>query len=242
MDHLSNEDLHEDSGHIITRAEALKLFTAPFILGLAGVTGLALTDQKEQPLIGSCVARPQMTEGPFYVDTNLLRSDIREDSEGFPLRLTINVSHIQNDQCIPLENALVDIWHADANGDYSGVGSLRGEKFLRGIQSTDSDGNATFTTVYPGWYRGRAPHIHFKVRSSDSSENNYEFTSQLFFEDQLSREIYQKGAYAARGIMDMPNNRDGIYRRNNGAEMMLNVSEMNEEYDASFNMALYMDG
>ena len=68
-----------------------------------------------------------------------------------------------------LENAIVDVWHADAGGDYSGVGSLQGETFLRGIQTTDANGDAAFTTIFPGWYRGRAPHIHFKVRSSADS-------------------------------------------------------------------------
>ncbi len=134
--------------------------------------------------------------GPYYVDTGLQRSDIREEREGIPLELTFNVSRIDAGDistCGPLAGAVVDIWHCDALGEYSGVqDNAAGDfdtteaTFLRGYQLTDDNGVARFTTIYPGWYQGRAVHIHFTIRDSAESQQGYEFTSQLYFDDTLT--------------------------------------------------------
>jgi len=237
---MSTHDDHHDApiGRILTRRQALALFTSPLLLGLAGCTDSRATDG---PLTGSCVVRPQLTAGPFYLDTDLVRADIREGKPGVPLALSFAVSRVVENECVPLENAVVDIWHADASGNYSGVGRLADERFLRGVQTTDASGQAAFTTIYPGWYRGRTPHIHFKVRSSADSVAAYAFTSQLFFDDELSRTVYTSvDPYTDRGVMDVTNVRDGIYRRG-GSDLLLNVAETDEGYAASFDIALYMD-
>src|SRR5262249_34901599 len=118
----------------------------------------------------TCVVHPQQTEGPYFVDERLLRSDIRSEPStgaicpGAPLALTFSVGRIDGATCAPLQGALVDIWQCDAQGIYSdvednnGFFDTRGEKFLRGYQLTDSGGLATFTTIYPGWYSGRTVH------------------------------------------------------------------------------------
>lgn len=230
---------NESVGRVITRRQALGLFTAPFILSLAGCSPSEATNAGAA-LTGSCVVRPQLTAGPFYVDTDLLRSDIREDRAGALLTLTFTVSQIIADECQMLEGAVVDVWHADAGGDYSGVGSLGEARFLRGIQRTDASGTAAFTTIYPGWYPGRTPHIHFKVRSSADSSSTYEFTSQLFFDDDLSRRVYEQAPYGERGAQNTMNARDGIYARS-GSELLLDVTEADEGYAATFNIALYVD-
>lgn len=126
----------------------------------------------------TCVVKPEQTEGPYYVDTQLNRSDIREEREGIPLELTFNVSRVDEGNaaaCGPLAGALVDIWHCDALGEYSGVEDnaagdfdTRGETFLRGYQVTDENGTARFTTIYPGWYQGRAVHIHLRSATAPS--------------------------------------------------------------------------
>src|SRR5215204_1757418 len=153
----------------------------------------------------TCLVRPEQTEGPYFVDEMLNRSDIREDREGVPLDLTFNVSRVDQGNaavCGPLAGALVDIWHADTAGQYSDVRNnaegfdTRGETFLRGHQVTDENGTARFTTIYPGWYRGRAVHIHFKIRDSPESEQGYEFTSQLYFDDALTDEVFTQEPYA----------------------------------------------
>jgi protocatechuate 3,4-dioxygenase beta subunit len=123
--------------------------------------------------LSACVVRPEMTEGPYFVDEMLNRSDIRSDpstgevKEGLPLQITMRVSQV-GDACAPLEGAQVDIWHCDAMGIYSdttdpGFNTV-GQKFLRGYQVTDANGVAQFTTIYPGWYQGRTVHIHLATR------------------------------------------------------------------------------
>ena len=230
---------HDRVGRVLTRRQALGLFTTPFLLSFAGC-GERAADAA--PFSGSCVVRPELTEGPFFLDTELLRSDIREGRAGVPLALTVAVSRVVAGACETLPGALVDVWHADASGVYSGVGAERGATYLRGVQRTGADGTASFQTVYPGWYPGRAPHVHFKVRSAASSTAAYEFTSQLFFDDALSREVYTSAApYAARGAQNVTNARDGIYRRG-GSEMLLALTERGDGgYQATFDLALYVD-
>lgn len=158
-----------------------------------------------------CVVSPETTEGPFYIDPRLVRRDITEGLPGVPLDLALQVVDAD---CRPVAGARVDIWHCDAAGDYSGFArqgnrSTRGETFLRGTQFAGGDGVASFDTIWPGWYRGRTPHIHLKVFLDDRTA----LTSQLFFPDAASDAVYRAAApYADRGEPDTTNLRDGIAR------------------------------
>ena len=151
---------------------------------------------------------PELTEGPYYVNENLDRSDIRIDtsdgstSEGAVLTIDWVVSQVDGNACIPLEGVLVDVWHCDAAGEYSDVGSEQGHDYLRGYQHTDASGKARIVTIYPGWYQGRAVHIHFKIRTDAAASSGLEFTSQLFFDDAFSDAVYSTGVYAAKGKPD----------------------------------------
>jgi protocatechuate 3,4-dioxygenase beta subunit len=148
----------------------------------------------------SCVGTPSATEGPYFVDEMLNRSDIRSDPTdnsvrpGVPLYLAVRVFQVDSTACKPLKGAQVDIWHCDALGAYSdvsgaGQSSTVGKKFLRGYQVSDDAGLTEFVTIYPGWYSGRTVHIHMKVRVPNGT-TTYELTSQIFFDDKLSDEIY----------------------------------------------------
>src|SRR5919107_3282872 len=238
------------------------------MLGLMGSTAAAITvagcggsERSGQPGAGettdastasetastTCVVRPEQTEGPYYVDTGLDRSDIREEREGVPLELTFNVSRVDEGDisaCGPLAGAVVDVWHCDAAGEYSGgednaAGDFdtRGETFLRGYQLTDDDGVARFMTIYPGWYQGRAVHIHFTIRDSPESQQGYEFTSQLYFDDALTEEVQSQGPYAEKGPRDLRNAEDGIYQ-GGGEELLLDLTPNGEGYAATFDIAL----
>jgi protocatechuate 3,4-dioxygenase beta subunit len=168
----------------------------------------------------ACVATPALTEGPFFVDGGLNRSDIRTDPAtgqprpGVPLDLTVVLSAIGTGSCGPLAGAVVDMWHCDAGGVYSDIPSegSAGQRFLRGYQVSDANGSVRFTTIYPGWYRGRAVHVHFKVRTNPSGSRGLELTSQLFFDDALSDQVYAQAPYSGRGRRDTLNASDGIYR------------------------------
>ncbi len=111
--------------------------------------------------------------------------------------------------CKPIKGAAVDIWHASAGGKYSGEADngTAGRTYLRGIQRTDAKGLAQFKTVYPGWYPGRAVHIHVMVHVGGDAVH----TGQLFFRDSLTDAVYKRAPYKARGARDVRNADDSIY-------------------------------
>jgi len=152
--------------------------------------------------------------------------------------LTFNVSRIAANSCTSLVGATVDIWHCDAAGIYSDVSDAGfntvGQKFLRGYQVTDANGLAQFTTIYPGWYSGRAVHIHFKIRTTTTAGQSYEFTSQLFFDDALSDQVFTQAPYAGKGQRNTLNSNDGIY----SADLLLAVAQTAQGYAATFTIGL----
>jgi protocatechuate 3,4-dioxygenase beta subunit len=147
-----------------------------------------------------CIAQPEQTEGPFFVDEALERSDIRFDpatgkvSAGAPLALQFVLSRVTKDgACAVLRGAKVDIWHCDALGLYSDVrdrrNDTRGQQFLRGYQVSDADGIVRFATIYPGWYGGRAGHIHFKVPPVVETDAGYGATFRIAMRPGQSRGV-----------------------------------------------------
>lgn len=193
-----------------------------------------------------CIVRPQQTEGPYFVDTRLQRSDIRSNpgdstpKPGIPLQLRFQVSRLNGTQCQPLQGVIVDIWHCDAAGVYSDVADWRanttGQKFLRGYQVTNANGVVQFLTLYPGWYPGRTVHIHFKIWAM-ASDRSYEFTSQLYFDDTLTDRIHAQAPYAQPGQRRTRNTNDGIFRQG-GKQLMLAVVPSDEGYTATFTLGL----
>ena len=192
----------------------------------------------------ACVVAPELTEGPYYLDVDLERSDIRSNTsdgsvvEGATLTLEWLVSQADGSACIPMADVVVDVWHCDALGVYSGVSGDSGN-FLRGFQRTDTNGKAPFTTIYPGWYSGRAVHIHFKIRTDPDASAGFEFTSQLFFDDEFSKGVYTSGVYAQKGAQDVPNASDGIYEQSGGATLLA-VTEEGDGYKATFPIAVQL--
>ena len=153
----------------------------------------------------SCARTAEQTEGPYYFDADAIRSDIREGRPGTKLVLALRVRG--GEDCAPVENAIVDIWHCDAGGVYSGFDSGEGERFLRGAQATNEDGIAKFTTIYPGYYQGRTVHIHAKVHLDRQTV----LTTQLYFDDGVSDEVFAAEPYAAQGESRQRNDADGIF-------------------------------
>jgi protocatechuate 3,4-dioxygenase beta subunit len=237
--------LHDDdapAGRILTRRETLALLgSSSLFLFSRGALRAA------GPAKPGCVARPEQTEGPYFVDEALDRSDIRSDPAdgsvrpGARLDLTLNVSRIGKDACVPLAGAIVDLWHCDAAGVYSDVRDphfdTTGKKFLRGFQATDTNGVARFTTIYPGWYAGRAVHIHFKVRTAPKERRGHEFVSQLYFDETVTDEAHAKPPYASKPGRRRMNADDGIYRRG-GSQLTVAPARARDGYAATFDLGL----
>ena len=195
-----------------------------------------------------CVVRPELTIGPYFVDGQLNRSDICSEpsdnsvKEGVPLTLNINVASVGENSCTPIEGAQVDVWHCDAHGQYSGVSDqgfdTSGQKFLRGYQITDSNGAVKFQTIYPGWYSGRAVHIHFTIRTKGADNADYQFTSQFFFDDTLTDQVHALAPYASKGQRDTRNSNDNIFN-GGGDQLLLNLEDdATNGFASTFNVGL----
>ena len=215
-----------------------------------------------------CTASPEMMLGPYFIDGEAVRRDIRPDAnrtggtagmeeespdeefidgvpersevrfassgemqEGVRLDLAITVhGRLADGSCAPMRGARVDLWHANAHGRYSGflAEGTAGEHWLRGAQVTDGNGTVQFTTIWPGWYPGRAVHIHVKVR-----QGGLDFTSQFFFDPAMNAEVMaDHPPYSSRPTPDVPNERDGIYRQGGNA-MLLLTAEGDGSYTGS---------
>jgi protocatechuate 3,4-dioxygenase beta subunit len=189
----------------------------------------------------TCTLSPEQTEGPYYFDVDSIRGDIREDRPGMPLRLVMRVQ--DSAACTPIANAVVDIWHCDAGGVYSGFESASqggpgggartdDETYLRGAQVTNADGIVEFTTIYPGWYRGRTVHIHTKVHLDSSTL----LTSQLYFDEQVTAAVYQTAPYASRSGRDTFNDGDGIFS-GAGERALLTLAKEGDGYRGVITLA-----
>jgi protocatechuate 3,4-dioxygenase beta subunit len=245
-------------GRVFTRREAVALLSGAGAYGLLWVPGCgkgpASTGRNGQPGTAlDCAAKPEMTAGPYYVDEKLTRADIRADSstravqEGVPLALAFYVSRIQSGGCTPLPNAVVDVWQCNALGVYSDAKDpqfdTRGQDWLRGNLTTDANGAASFTTVFPGWYRTRATHVHFKIRSAAGADASYEFTSQLFFDENILTEIYtQRAPYSSRGDAGRLRNQDDRIYRQGGSQLLLTPDPRGEGYAADFRIGIDTEG
>jgi len=232
---------------IVTRRQALTGVAATLGAGLAIDARTAVQARQwtaaALPTANICVLTPEAVEGPFYFDPKPVRADITEGKQGARLKLTLQV--VDAKDCAKLERARVDIWHSDALGAYSGyarqeTGSTKGETFLRGTQFTDADGQVSFATIYPGWYPGRTPHIHFKVLLDANSL----ITGQLYFPDAVTERIYATlPPYRERkGERDTLNANDFIFRDQGGAETLVRIDEDGGRYGASLVIGVARSG
>jgi protocatechuate 3,4-dioxygenase beta subunit len=267
MKRFAIDDDDRPVGRILTRREILALLggsalvaaCAPNALSspsattaatqAAATSAAATAAGSAAAVLPSCVVRPALTEGPYFVDEKLNRSDIRSDpatnavKPGVTLVLTFLVSKVSGTSCAALTNATVDVWHCDALGVYSDAtdpsfGSTKGTKFLRGYQTTDATGTAKFTTIWPGWYQGRAVHIHFKIRTTAANGQVSDFTSQLFFNETLNDQIFAQAPYSQKGGAGrLRNEGDGIFQ-GSGGKLTLAPTMTADGYAATFDIGL----
>lgn len=169
---------------------------------------------------GSCTATSDETAGPYPTKSpaSYVRSDITDGQTGVALTIKITIRNVNN-SCAVLSGALVDIWHCTALGYYSEYSDTPGgsyatidytsSHFLRGRQTTDSNGLVTFTSIFPGWYSPRAPHIHVHVYNSAGTSLKI---TQIAFPTDICDTVYTTvSPYSQRGKQDTANTADMVF-------------------------------
>jgi protocatechuate 3,4-dioxygenase beta subunit len=201
----------------------------------APATGAA--DASPAAAAAVCTLTKEMTEGPYYLDGALVRTDITESKPGIPLKLSLTV--VDDDTCAPLAGALVEIWHCDALGEYSGFVGGNGHSepddgtFLRGGVLTGTDGVAKLTSIYPGWYRGRCIHIHLKVHTGVTLTSDGSFTGgqelhtgQLFFDETVTTAVAKISPYSTNTVTRTTLAQDSIYDEGGAASGLLTLTAL----------------
>ena len=204
-------------------------------------------------------ASPALTEGPFFVDEKLNRSNIVGDTKrasvvnGLPLALGFTIYQMAGKVLAPMKDVQVDVWHSDAAGAYSDESNPMNHEdtskqtWLRGFQKTADDGKVAFETIVPGWYQGRTAHIHFKVRLySAAGAKTYEFTSQLFVDDAITTAVYANAPYSSRPSRNTTNANDSVYNTTGtngavaGSQLLLGLTpaSSNNGYVGTFSIGL----
>ena len=190
------------------------------VWGLATVltgVGIAGDNKNENNVVGDgCDISPRETRGPFATKTpaQMVQSNIKSDRDGLALLINFTILD-KGKNCEPFAGANVDVWHCDKDGNYSEYGNhpmqrtdLTSAHFLRGRQTTDANGHVSFLSIYPGWYHGRAPHIHIEI--FDKAGKSV-LVTQVAFPENISKNVYSSPLYAARGEADTPNDRDNVF-------------------------------
>ncbi|MGW2785220.1 intradiol ring-cleavage dioxygenase [Streptomyces populi] len=192
-----------------------------------------------------CTLTKEMTEGPYYLDGQLVRSDVTEGKAGAPLKLALTV--VDDSTCAAIGNALVEIWHCDALGEYSGFVGNNGHSepddgtFLRGGVLTDASGVANITTVYPGWYRGRCVHIHVKVHTGVTLTSDGSFTGgrelhtgQLFFNETITTAMAKVSPYSTNKVTRTTLAQDSIYDGGGASSGLLTLTALGGTASAGY--------
>lgn len=206
--------------------------------GTAAMTALAsYPNPFEADASAACTLTCTLTMGPCHDDQAPAREDISEGQAGLPMRFALR---ILDDNCEPITDADVDVWHCDAAGVYSSEtadnpafctgdnAEALAARFFRGHQMTDQDGIAWFNTCFPGWYSGRAIHIHFTVRRSSRDGEEY-LTSQVAFSEDLIADICTNHVdYGERGQPDTSNTSDSVFPSDNVADYLMETQRMTD--------------
>jgi len=184
---------------------------------------------------GSCTVSPSETKGPFPIKTpsQLVLENIKSDRVGVALLINLKIEN-QKNNCEPLSGVLVDVWHCDKDGNYSEYGGTSMQQadytsvhFLRGRQTSDSNGNVSFISIYPGWYQGRAPHVHVEVLSSSGSSL---LVTQIAFPESISSQVYSSTNYAAHGQADTANTKDNVFADSLSNELATITGNLTDGY------------
>jgi protocatechuate 3,4-dioxygenase beta subunit len=211
--------------------------------GSASALSTPTTPTTSNTTTGSCVSTADETAGPYPDATGMInnqafyRQDIREGRSGLPLTLRLTIVNTSQ-ACAALSGAAVEVWQCDADGHYSEYAQPgyngTGQTFLRGLQRSDSSGQVTFLTVYPGWYSGRATHIHVEVFVNGRSVK----TTQVAFPEDVTRQVYGTGVYTARGQNTTTNASDNVFSDGTSTEMATMSGDTTNGYTATLRIGV----
>lgn len=207
--------------------------TSPTALTSGTTTTTTTTTTTPPSTNATCAETPNETAGPYPSRTDFIRGDIREGRAGTALTLTVKVVNV-NAGCAALAGVDVEIWHCDEGGNYSQYGSTSNQTFYRGIQTTNANGEVTFVTNYPGWYQGRATHIHIEATRNARSVK----VSQIAFPESINDQVHATGVYATRGSNPTTNARDGIFSDSLASELVTPTGSPSSGYTASFQLSI----
>jgi protocatechuate 3,4-dioxygenase beta subunit len=190
-----------------------------------------------------CSVAASETEGPYPDRTGMLsnqafyRRDVTEGRSGLPLTLTMAIVNASAG-CAATAGAVVEIWQCDAEGHYSEYSQPgyngSGQTFLRGLQTTDANGQVTFQTIYPGWYQGRATHIHVEIYVNGRSVK----VTQIAFPETVSAAVYRTGVYASHGQNSTSNSGDNVFSDGTRTEMATLVGDASSGYTATITLGV----
>ncbi len=213
-----------------------------------------------------CSVIPTETQGPYPADgsnsasgsivnalmlSGIVRSDIRTSvgsasgtAAGVPLTLRVRLVNV-NAACATLEGWAIYLWHCTRDGKYSLYSSgVTGENYLRGVQATDSSGTATFTTIFPGCYSGRMPHIHFEVYRSvntATSADNKLLTSQMAFPTDVCETVYDTASgYSAsvNNLAQISFATDNVFSDGHDTQMLSITGDVSNGYVATITVGM----
>lgn len=187
---------------------------------------------------GSCTVSPSETKGPFPIKTpsQLVLENIKSDRIGVALLINLIIEN-KNNNCSPLDGVLVDVWHCDKDGNYSEYGGTSMQQtdyttvhFLRGRQTSNAKGEVSFISIFPGWYQGRAPHVHVEVLSSSGSSL---LVTQIAFPENVSSTVYSSTSYVAHGQADTSNTKDNVFSDSLADELATLTGNLTDGYTLS---------
>lgn len=187
---------------------------------------------------GTCTVSPSETKGPFPIKTpsQLVLENIKSDRIGIALLINLTIEN-KNNNCLPFEGVLVDVWHCDKDGNYSEYGGTGMQQtdyttvhFLRGRQTTDSKGTVSFLSIFPGWYQGRAPHVHVEVLTASGSSL---LVTQIAFPENVSSAVYSSTNYASHGQADTSNTKDNVFSDSLANELATLTGNLTDGYTLS---------
>ncbi|XP_025017179.1 uncharacterized protein LOC112539150 [Tetranychus urticae] len=198
----------------------------------------------------TCVLAPFTTEGPYFLPDDLERSDITDGQTGVNLDLNLKLTNAKD--CSPLSNYFVHVWQANALGHYSGVNELfpvgfrpkpiSGERFLRGYQKTNEDGEVNFKTIIPGWYVGRCIHIHVEVYAKNNTDGNaVNYIGQLYFERDIPSSLRLVEPYSTNVNEITLNDSDGVYLLTHGNDTLIDLVPQESGFRTDYIVAIDPD-